>query len=479
MFWGFEYHFDLLEEKKSVNFMLTVDGIPVPISFYNMPTVEFTEENKEYLAGDILVKQGNDGLVFYRLKDKSLLKKRAQLEKTVKDVQVKVIKKMTASLEETHERIWLYSDLPGVAYDNAYYQFLNDVQKEDGIRRFYIVSDAVDQDERLSVISPSYLVKRGSDKHIELFFRAEKVLTSFIEEDVYWPVERSSRKNYRGFFNAEIIYLQHGVLHARLPWYYSKYKAMIDKIVVSSHYEKDTLINRYDYREEDIIPCGMSRLDRYDKIKADGGDASEEKTGKRVIFAPSWRSYLIVTPKGGIDREPCADKLIRSRYFEGIKEFLQSDRLLELLRQNDIKLEYKLHPEFEKTYGTGMLETDDDVISEVSGAVDFAVYDAIITDFSSLLYDFVYQNKPVVYYVTDYDEFKCGMNHYRELEIPVEDGMGELSLTADAAVSSLKRIIDNDFEVPDAYKERYREFFFDVKGHCDMLYKSLTNASDD
>ena len=64
-------------------------------------------------------------------------------------------------------------------------------------------------------------------------------------------------------------------------------------------------------------------------------------------------------------------------------------------------------------------------------------------------------------------------------EIPVEDGMGELSLTADAAVSSLKRIIDNDFEVPDAYKERYREFFFDVKGHCDMLYKSLTNASDD
>ncbi len=479
VFWGFEYRFDLMEEKKSVDFLLTLNGIPLPVSFYNMPTVEFSSDTSEYLADDILVKQGSNNLVFYRMKGNSLIKKRAQLTKEIKDKQEKMIK-MTADSGDVRERIWLYSDLPGVACDNAYYQFLNDIGKEDGIQRFYVVSDAKDPvSQPVVAVSPASVVKRGSSKHIELFFNAEKILTSFIEEDVYWPIDADSRKRFRGMFNAEIVYLQHGVLHARLPWYYSKYKTMIDKIVVSSSYEKNTLTERYDYLEKDIIPCGMSRLDRYDGMLTEKNSESTEKSGdresagKRVIFAPSWRSYLIITPSEGGDREPCAEKLTRSRYFEGIKEFLQSEKLLGLLRQNNIRLDYKLHPEFEKTYGTNMIVTDKGVISEVNGIVDFSVYDAIITDFSSLLYDFVYQNKPVIYYVTDYDEFRCGMNHYRELEVPVEDGMGELALSVDEAVSSLKKVIDNDFEVLTDYREKYRNFFFDVKGHGDMLYDSL------
>lgn len=44
------------------------------------------------------------------------------------------------------------------------------------------------------------------------------------------------------------------------------------------------------------------------------------------------------------------------------------------------------------------------------GDVDVADYKAFVTDFSSFVFDFAYLNRPIMYFVPDYPQFKSGMN---------------------------------------------------------------------
>lgn len=52
--------------------------------------------------------------------------------------------------------------------------------------------------------------------------------------------------------------------------------------------------------------------------------------------------------------------------------------------------------------------------------VDIEDYTMFITDFSSFVFDFACLCRPVLYFVPDYGQFKAGMNHYRELDLPFE-----------------------------------------------------------
>mgnify|MGYP003319000049 CR=1 FL=1 len=59
-------------------------------------------------------------------------------------------------------------------------------------------------------------------EQIKLHPEAEKIITAFAEYNNYNPFHQQLWKYYNDAFKAEVIYLQHGVLHAFLPWKYSK-----------------------------------------------------------------------------------------------------------------------------------------------------------------------------------------------------------------------------------------------------------------
>ena len=45
-----------------------------------------------------------------------------------------------------------------------------------------------------------------------------------------------------------------------------------------------------------------------------------------------------------------------------------------------------------------------------------------ITDFSSYVFDYACLNRPIMYYVTDYEQFKSGLNDYKELDYRLNEG---------------------------------------------------------
>lgn len=360
--------------------------------------------------------------------------------------------------------IWLYYDCVGVEKDNGYHQFVHDLEQGDDIERYYILNEKkfAKAKQRYPKEIQKHIVQFGSKRHKWLFLRADKIITAYGERENYAPVKRRAYARYLDLCKQpEIVYLQHGVLHAHTPWKYSFDKMEIDREVISTGYEKDNLINNYAFREDGLICAGMPR---YDFIEATGG-----KVGNRILFAPSWRNHLVSIKE--TERILHEDKFLDSEFYKETERFLNSKELEELLEKNNLELDFKLHPIFagyKKLY-----KITNPRVHMDSNCKD-EEYCAFITDFSSYCFDFVYLKKPILYFVPDYEQFLSGMNGYHELDIPLDNAFGEFTRTAEDATAALQRIVENGMKPLPAYAEKTDGFFFHYdNGQRDRVYKAL------
>ncbi len=372
--------------------------------------------------------------------------------------------RLVAKLFYIKKEIWLYYDCKGVKKDNGYYQFIHDVVKKDGIKRYFVTThNKKDIKELFNKKQRKYLIKFNSIKHKLYYLYADKVITAYVEQNNCSPYTKKSFSNYIDISkNPEVVYLQHGVLHAHMPWKYSIDRLLIDKEVVSTSFEINNLINNYSFTKSDLIESGMPR---YDYIK-------QEKKAKNVIlFAPSWRNYLI--GHQGSEWISNDELFLKSSFYKETQKFLNSKELKRLLKKYNYILDFKLHPIFKRyehhynidnknvIFGTNNYNNDD--------------YKIFITDYSSFVFDFVYLKRAIIYFFPDYDLFKAGLNIYRELDLPLEKGFGELCETSEALLNRLEFILKNNGNDEEKYKSRSNNFFlYYDNNQCDRIYEELS-----
>lgn len=354
--------------------------------------------------------------------------------------------------------VWIYTDSIGKT-DNAWLQFIHDSHINDGVLRYYANNGAkiVDKHGRFGKV-----INFGSRKHKLLFCNAEKVICSDTSFKCFCPMPIKGYRCFSDLFNAELIYTQHGVLWAHLPWFYSYDQILFDKEVISSKFERNNLIENYYFKLTDLIESGMPRYDYFDL---------QNKSKRKILFCPSWRSYLIgpLTKNG---RETLDDKFLSSKYYEEISYLINNEKLIRLLKENNFMLEMKLHPLFEpyKKY----FSTYSERVTLISGKVNEADYDMVITDYSSYSFDFVYLQRAIVYFIPDADLFFGGINHYKRLDIDIHDAFGPFVDNANDLLSVIEKYFNNNCKLDEKYRERMNKFFFyyDNK-NCNRLYEAL------
>ena len=357
---------------------------------------------------------------------------------------------------KSNAREWIYLDRYGV-FDNAYDQFKHDIKINDGVKRYYILNDC-DWDtleERFTPEEREYVVKYGSFKHRMLYFSSEKLITSFSNLSNICPFGAAAYRWYTDLTRHEIIYLQHGILHASLKNMYAKERCVIDKVVVSSNFEIENFTNNYGYDDKDLIKACMPR---YDAMEIGG------KKKNRIVFSPSWRSNLI-GPLVNNEREEMPDAFLASDFFKEVNGFLNSERLDILLEENDLYLDFRNHPIF-KCYN-GLLDINNKRICTDNFDTNTDEYRLMITDYSSIVFDSVYMNCPVIYFVPDYEQFRAGVSHnYRKLDLPLENGFGPFAQNADELLDFLEEYVGNNFEAKEPYASKMKDFFLYRDNNC-------------
>lgn len=463
-FYKFEYEINI-HDISSISFKVKMDEKPFKTKYIFNSWVPFNSKLKNYRIyfGKYRVQYKDNKFIIKKPKNKTYIKDvlRSVLRYSKINTRIDLYRILALITRSSKKNIWIYYDRKNV-FDNAYVQFKHDIKMKDNIEKYYILDgDIKDCKDKFSLSERKYVVKFGSYKHKLLFLNCDKILTSFSSLQEYCPFYKNFLY-YKDILKYDLVYLQHGVLHAKLLKMYGKQFSPIDKFVISSQFEKDNLTNNYEYSKKDLICVGMPRFDEELKV---------EEPENKIIFAPSWRNYLIgktINRKREIDVE----KFQKSKYYIETMKFLTDKKFLEILEKNNIVLDYKLHPIFEP-YEKCFEDAKYKNVTVSIGGTDLSKCKAFITDFSSFQFDFVRLKRPIIYFVPDMKEFKAGLHTYKELDLKHEDAFGRLCLNGDELVNEIIKLIDNNFEAEPIYKERMEKFFFKVKNGKDRLYDIL------
>ncbi|MDR3313590.1 MAG: CDP-glycerol:glycerophosphate glycerophosphotransferase [Oscillospiraceae bacterium] len=364
---------------------------------------------------------------------------------------------------QNDRRVWLYYDCANVLRDNGYDQFLHDIKKQDGVERYYVLQDGLNRSALLGGrVRKKHTVRFGSKRHLALFVQAEKVITAFAEPSNYIPFAAHQIPHVADFFHYDLIYLQHGVLHAHLPWKYALDRVNVDQEVISTTFEQRNLVENYGFTPGDLLPFGMPRYDRIDRA------APPKRT---ILYAPSWRKYLVGREDGG-KWLPKHAYFKASAFFQQSQALLGSAELAALLEQYDYRLEVQLHPIF------GFYKEH---YSFPGGRVSFAQpgtpesdYAVCITDISSFVFDFAYLRRPILYFMPDLALFRAGLNDYSALDLPLEDGLGPLTETPEDALTALRGLLEGGCATKEPFRQRAEGLFPELNDCCENIYQALS-----
>ncbi len=462
-FWGFHFSCSLATCQE-IRFEVQFRGAVFPTNFWYSSKLQVQPDiGRVFLRGganSVLLKKNVFKILPTECTELKMLRRSYEKGLFKQHRKQWVVRRLMECVQK--KRVWLYSDSHD-SLDNGYYQFQHDFSKRDGIKRYYVYHADNPKliEGKFSAKQRRYLVPFQSKRHKTLMAAAEKVLVAFSGRSSFLPFDPETYRLYADMFHYEVVYLQHGVMHAKLPNMYSKEKVwQVDKVVVSTHFEWENL-QKLGYRKEDILTCGMPRLDRLE---------NRETEKRKILFAPSWRANLVHTVDGVQTATP---QFFESVYYKTFSAFLSSGELRELLEQYDLYLDIQIHPMF-CCYGDAFLSECGGRIAMTSFA-NAGDYLLCITDFSSFMFDFCYLEKPVINLFPDREQFKAGLHSYSDFYYPLEDGFGLYCEDVPSAIEALKRLLQSNFSMPDQVKKRVETLFFSKEAsHAQSLYQVLT-----
>ena len=366
--------------------------------------------------------------------------------------------------EMKNRRIWAYYDKSYKAGDNGEYAIKYAVAQDDGIEKVYYIEKNSKDGERL--IREGYkVVEPGSDEGAFYALFAEVIFMTHIPPFLKLGFKKDKLVYFKDLLNPKIIRMYHGYPITRSSSY-AQMGSNAAAVVVASNYERELYTNEDNcFKEEQIIPSGNPR---YDDLIDDSKN--------QILIAPTWRPALVgkTAPNGKTEYNP---KFKESSFYLLYNKVLTDEKLLSTARRKGYKIKLFFHPKFEAQ--TVDFETTD-VVEALSPTEDMDYVtimkqsNLMVTDFSSVQYDFAYMRKPVVYYQDTL------LPYWRITNFDYENiGFGEICKSAGELIAALCEYIENDCKIKEEYKGRYESFFVQSDHHsAKRLYKAVRKLTE-
>ncbi|HFJ9379228.1 TPA: glycosyltransferase [Bacillus paranthracis] len=292
------------------------------------------------------------------------------------------------------KKIWLIGERPDTAQDNSYHLFTYIRKEYPEIPIFYIIDKECNDYKNIKDLGN--IIQFGSFKHTFYLLVCNKTINSYSETaNMYTNAYKHILKYYPEWQQNKKIFIQHGVIGvSRVNHVLNKNRMGYSLFVVSSQFEKDHIVKEFGYTEDEVIVTGLARW-----------DALQDKSkGNEILLMPTWRSWV-----------KTKEQLMESKYWQTYMSFLQSEKLHRILEEQDLTLTFFPHYQTQK-FGVEIPVSHEriKIIKQGEETVQSLLkrHRLLLTDYSTVSFDFAYMNKPVIFYQFDYDEFYS--RHYNE-----------------------------------------------------------------
>lgn len=350
-----------------------------------------------------------------------------------------------------NKRIWFYMDRPEESDDNGLHLFKYAVKKRDGIYKFFILSsDNEDFDEIKKI---GRILKYKSLKHRYLGLFVENIISSHPDNGIIYPFW-GSYPFFAGLLRSNNIFLQHGILKDNISGWLNKRNMNLSFFLVSSKREYDSTFKYpYNYKKGVVKLRGLPRFDNLENV--------EDK--KQIIIMPSWRRYL--TGKSN-------EYIEETEFFKRFNSLLNNEKLIEKAKEYEYEIIFRPHP---NVYNFIDLYDENDYVQIDHEKTKFQTLfnngSLLITDYSSVAFDFAYLHKPVVYYQYAGDYHFDVENSFFDYETM---GLGDVCRNEDDLVNLIIEYIENECRIKDRYSKRIDKFFlFTDKNNCKRVHDEI------
>ena len=348
----------------------------------------------------------------------------------------------------------LINDRDIKAGDNgeALFKYINENRKDIAKYTYYVISKKSNDYRRLK--KKGKVVSLKSFKHKYLFLNCKMIYSSHTMLEYFSAFDKEKMLYYKDLLDYKFVWLQHGITQNDISLSSNKYVKNIDKVITATEMEKvEFLKKKYFYDDEDVLLTGFAKDD-----------------SKNIItIAPTWRRGFGVS-------EPRRDDFEFTKYYENYKNILTNEKLLNLAKKNNYKIQFILHPEMSHYLNSfKKLENESVVVknaSDIEYSNVFKESKLFITDYSSTYFDFAYLKKPLIYFQFDQVEFYH--NHYDKGYFEFErDGFGDVLENIEDLVKKIEFYFKNDFAMDKKYLKRVENTFrYTDDKNCERIINS-------
>lgn len=368
------------------------------------------------------------------------------------------------------KKIWIISDRIQVAGDNgeAFFDYVSKT-KIPNTKCYFAISKNSKDYKRLKNKYKN-VIRYHSWKHKMLHLNADKIISAQADDYVTNPFGRS--KYYiADLYRYKFIFLQHGITINDLSAWLNVNSKKIDMFVTSALEEYKSIISneyKYNYDKEVVKLTGMPR---YDKLLN-----NDYKLKKQIVIMPTWRKSLTsnVNVKDGTRKYN--EEFRKTEYFKFYNSLINNEKLITTLKKKGYKIKFIPHANM-------MSQIDDfdknDYVDFSNGVVDysreFKENSLLITDYSSVCFDFAYLKKPIIMAQFDQENFYEGQIYNKGYFDYEQDGFGKVTKTLDETIKEIIKIIENDCKMEKKYIRKVEKFYkYTDKKNCERVYEEIS-----
>ena len=350
-----------------------------------------------------------------------------------------------------NKKIWFYMDRPDESDDNGLALFKYSMKQNEKIDKYFILDSHNKEFDNIKKIGK--VIPYKSIKHRILGLFVENIITSHPDNEIIYPFW-GGYPFFAGLLKSNNIFLQHGILKDDISSWLNKSNMNLSFFLVSSAKEYESIFTYpYNYDKNVVQLLG---LPRYDTLE-------NQKDKKQIIIMPSWRR----------DLDHKSNEYVKNNeFFKKFNSLINNERLIEKARENNYEIIFRPHP---KVYAyIGLFDRNDYVKIDYDKERYQTLFNngsLMITDYSSVSFDFAYLYKPVLYY-------QYGDDYHFDIEDSYFDyetmGFGEVVKTEEELVDLTIKYIEKNCELDDEYAKRISDFFiFTDKNNCKRVHDKI------
>lgn len=361
-----------------------------------------------------------------------------------------------------NKNIWLISDKADRADDNGEAFFKYCQKNKTNQKLYFLISKKYPDYKRMKQYGR--VVDFMSIKHIVLFMFAKYNISAHSHSECKNPFGVYEEYFRDITFNVKFVFLQHGIIFGDISRLLKRNILNAKYFVSSTNAEHESLLQEnYGYEKENIILTGLPRFDYL-----------YSNTKKIITFAPTWRRSLFSYMDSKTSKWILAKPLEESEYYKSICSLLSNKKLLDFADTHGYQIQFLPHStlfpyadKFKIDKRVKVLTYENVCFRDV-----FAESSLIITDYSSLVFDFAYLRKPVLYYHSDNLSGSNYDSGYFDFE---RDGFGEICYTENDLVKVICDYIEFSCKIKTKYLKRINNTFaFNDKNCCQRIFDILT-----